>query len=644
MKYSFPKTLVLPLACLCIGSVCAFSRTIISPDFECRKGSTLTVEEIDLGEKETKVRFHAVYRPHSWISLDSADCLSDPATGRKYYPRRAEGINLKERFYMPESGHHDFTVFYDPMPENTTAIDFAPGTSWTTFNIDLTGRRKTDKGSSEKIIADKKRYTPKAGFFRTGNCRIYGKITGYNPKTEFESFSIYYSDMPVGKYQTLSVAVKPDGTFDETLTLTSPQTVYLTIPSLRQVYIEPGNDLQITFDWEDYMDAARMCGLVNRVDNLSFGGTLGDINTSIYLAPEEPQISGFNIPDDMDVMVAKDSISSAYDKWGDEIERYITSQKPSPTASRLLRDGVIAGKAMTLFDLVMERQFKKRPAPADSLGNADIFPTPLEYYEDFVPELLSRDSTFLASPQMYFLLNRLGFSPLRFQLGFSNHSTDDTEVQSEIRTARLISEFAGQQNTPLLWQMAYCAKSLGNLEKSSLKNRQEIVTAVADSIDMIPYLRSRIDLTFDELMNEDSSILYETEGGRLLKEIIDPFKGKIVIVDFWSTGCGPCRSAIEHSLDFRKKHRGNPDFIYIFITDEESSPKRAYDKYTAANLEGEVLAYLDTTRKNKIYPTFDITGFPRYMVFDREGNFYDRKYSGHNIVELLKELGVEIEE
>jgi thiol-disulfide isomerase/thioredoxin len=66
---------------------------------------------------------------------------------------------------------------------------------------------------------------------------------------------------------------------------------------------------------------------------------------------------------------------------------------------------------------------------------------------------------------------------------------------------------------------------------------------------------------------------------QVFRKITDPYKGKILFVDFWATTCGPCVAGIKNMKSIREKYQGNPDFEFIFITDERSSPLNNYNSF-----------------------------------------------------------------
>lgn len=120
------------------------AQTIENPTFKARNGSIRNITRIERTPECTKVYIHAIFRPHWWIMEDGDSYLEDAATGKRYAQTGAEGIQLKEKIVMPDSGTTDFILLFEPLPADVQTIHLiAPNsTESNTYDISLVPARK----------------------------------------------------------------------------------------------------------------------------------------------------------------------------------------------------------------------------------------------------------------------------------------------------------------------------------------------------------------------------------------------------------------------------------------------------------------------------------------------------------------------
>ena len=153
-----------------------------------------------------------------------------------------------------------------------------------------------------------------------------------------------------------------------------------------------------------------------------------------------------------------------------------------------------------------------------------------------------------------------------------------------------------------------------------------------------PYLIETGNRMFETTFPAEKQVAYTLPNGTatdVFRKITDPFKGKIIFVDFWATTCGPCVAGIKTMKPNREKYKDNKDFEFIFITDERSSPKADYDKFVAE--QGLKHIYrLSVDDYNYLRQLFKFNGIPHYTVIDKAGNVLSNNFPMHNFESELK--------
>ena len=118
---------------------------------------------------------------------------------------------------------------------------------------------------------------------------------------------------------------------------------------------------------------------------------------------------------------------------------------------------------------------------------------------------------------------------------------------------------------------------------------------------------------------------------------LSDLKGKVVVLDFWATWCGPCKAMIPHTRALVKKMDGKP-FVFVSISaDEKKSTLETFLKKTPmpwTHWHNGTVGIVDD---------WDIEAFPTIFILDAKGIIRakiegaDNKAIEEEVEKLLKE-------
>ncbi|MBE9664119.1 TlpA family protein disulfide reductase [Mucilaginibacter myungsuensis] len=100
------------------------------------------------------------------------------------------------------------------------------------------------------------------------------------------------------------------------------------------------------------------------------------------------------------------------------------------------------------------------------------------------------------------------------------------------------------------------------------------------------------------------------------------FKGKVVVLDFWATWCGPCIAAMPGMATLVKKH---PEVVFLFIaTKQEGATPLADVKAFIQKSKYNFKVLMDSATKDKpkLYPAaaaYKVSGIPTKVVIGKNG-------------------------
>lgn len=120
------------------------------------------------------------------------------------------------------------------------------------------------------------------------------------------------------------------------------------------------------------------------------------------------------------------------------------------------------------------------------------------------------------------------------------------------------------------------------------------------------------------------------------KEVtLESLKGRIVVLDFWATWCGPCKMAMPSLQKLHERYAGKPVSI-IGVNCMEQDPDEAV-KYT----KKEKFTYMQLLAGDELAAAYGVSGIPTLIVIDAKGNILGSEVGFSPVLE--KKLSAEID-
>lgn len=157
-------------------------------------------------------------------------------------------------------------------------------------------------------------------------------------------------------------------------------------------------------------------------------------------------------------------------------------------------------------------------------------------------------------------------------------------------------------------------------EIPNLEERAKMLTASSErsSESLKNYLRSKIDFQkkMKPLLNK-TAIDFEGIDLEGEKVSLSDFKGKVTVVDFWATWCGPCKAEFPAYKELEDKYGDDVNFVSVGVYCKEDEWKEM-----AKNEGFKHNIYISKEEQDQI-SKYEVRTIPRYLVIDENFNLID---------------------
>ena len=198
---------------------------------------------------------------------------------------------------------------------------------------------------------------------------------------------------------------------------------------------------------------------------------------------------------------------------------------------------------------------------------------------------------------------------------------------------------------PVLRECAKADRIYGEL----VRTEQPLKKYYLDAVNMIqlPAARNAILTKNEELialqnkpmiftgLRPSSDVANMTDGEKILRKLIEPYKGKYILLDIWGTWCGPCKAALTHSQEEYKRLKDyNLVYLYLANNSPDESWKNVIKMYDVTG-DNVVHYNLPRDQQSAIEQYLNVRAFPTYKLIDREGTILDADADPRNLDKLV---------
>ena len=594
-------------------TVCATqakTKTVERPAFTAWSSTSIEIDRIVREDTATTMYVKAYYRPHFWIKIAKGSFLRDE-DGQLYPIRRGVGITLDKEFWMPESGEAEFQLIFPPLPRTVSTVDFSEGDfegAYNIWGIQLDGRKLDKSKLPQKPSYPDRRDTLPQPELAYGKAVLTGRILDYRKEMNLRVRAYTHGLSLTEQGEESSLPVNDDGTFRIEIEAPCVASVRLAFPfGFVTCLVAPGEETDVT------VNPREMCRRQSRLQpkNKSYGEAVYYKGYLAGLQQERESYRGdLSLGTDDYSQFSKDIAG----KTPAEFKSYLLTKladsrkdieraKLSGACEELLNITLDINAALSLFDT--EMYLKDAYVIAHKLSEDEA----MTYYRD----------TRIDIPEDYYDTLKELASINTFKAIYAENYIN-LIYSDEIK--QKLTEMTGSREGPLFdnSEAIWIYQSVKEFNPLTAEQEARLRSLSSPAyLDLLAEANRRLLRVIEENKRKEGFTVNEVgdvTNERLFPSILSKFSGHTLLVDFWATWCGPCRTAHKLMRPLKEELK-KEDIVYVYVTGE-SSPQSTWENMIT-DIPGEHFR-LTEAQWRYLSESLKLRGVPTYFVVDRKGN------------------------
>ncbi|MBR5541432.1 MAG: redoxin family protein [Bacteroides sp.] len=623
-SFIFLSVASLFLAVILFASCQSGNKIIEKPICLTNNGQSLEISRITLTDSMTVLDMVANGMPDTWMKIAKTYTLTDDK-GNVYPILFGKGIELDKELFFPKSGKMTFQLFFPSLNHEAKFVDFSKGSE--VENGFMIGGILLTEMQPLKTLLPKGMLTQKIDKnspideqpFVFGEAKVKGKVLDY-----YEGMPKYVNitsfNPLIGNSGYVFVELQPDGSFEYTLNVLGTSIVwvhYSGCATNAEIFVAPKQTSEVYFN---IREAARKRSDIH-ANTAPFGKEFyyrGPLNAIVEelaeakkLLREEYKVYDFNKTPEELLEEYKHTQFDYIKKWTEAIHQ--------SDLSKATKEYMLASISVSLTLRLLDASSKLTEnyhvnldtIDADKI-NAMFAKLRKAQTSDYIAYDLSASHN---NPQSFFTPD---FGLLVRTLAINKHIETKGILNEMVTAARLYATIC--DFIPLKEEQKEIIENMSEPCKQYLNSINDYITGIKENNKKTHGFRVN---ETGEISNED-----------LFASIVSKHRGKVVLIDFWATWCGPCVAG-HKAMRPMKAELADKDITYVYIAGE-NSPKDRWEEMIP-NINGEHYR-LTHDQWNYFGKTLNVKGIPDYFILDREGNIVYRDQGFPGVTKMKEEL------